>query len=111
MPRTIRFHLDESCATAIAQGLKNLGIDATTTPEAGLLSAPDEEQLAFSAREGRVIFTHDRDLLRVHARGTRHAGIAYCKKDALGIGQIIAGLVLIWEVYDADEIVNRIEYL
>ena len=31
MPRTIRFHLDEHCATAIAEGLRRRGIDVTTS--------------------------------------------------------------------------------
>ena len=50
MPRTIRFHLDENCATAIAEGLRRRGVDVTTTPEAGLLGSGDDEQLAY--REG-----------------------------------------------------------
>ncbi|MBV8677985.1 MAG: DUF5615 family PIN-like protein [Planctomycetaceae bacterium] len=46
MLRTIRFHLDENCPTAIAEGLRRRGIDVTTTPEAGLIGATDEEQTA-----------------------------------------------------------------
>jgi hypothetical protein len=111
MPRTIRFHLDENCARAIAEGLRRQGIDVTMTPEAGLLGAPDEDQLACSLREQRVLFTQDRDLLRLHASGTPHSGIAYCKKDTLGIGEIIRGLILIWQIYDPQEMANRIEYL
>jgi hypothetical protein len=48
MPRTIRFHLDENCARAIAIGLRRHGIDVTTTPDAGLLGAIDEEQAAYA---------------------------------------------------------------
>ena len=47
MPRTIRFHLDENCAKAIAQGVTRRGIDFTTTPEAGLTRAIDEQQVAY----------------------------------------------------------------
>lgn len=42
MPRTIRFHLDENCGNAIAEGLRRRGIDATTTHDAGLIGASDE---------------------------------------------------------------------
>ena len=63
------------------------------------------------AGEGRVIFTQDEDFLAIQAAGTPHAGIAYCKKDSLGIGEIISGLVLIWEVCDPAEMVGRVEYL
>ena len=37
MPRTIRFHLDEHVAHAIAEGLRRRGVDVTTTTDAGLL--------------------------------------------------------------------------
>jgi hypothetical protein len=43
MPRTILFHLDENCHRAIAEGLRRRGIDVTTTPEVGLISATDEQ--------------------------------------------------------------------
>src|SRR5438552_4830896 len=63
MPQTIRFHLDEHCPTALAAGLRRRGVDVTTTPEAGLLHASDEEHLAFAQREVRVLFTQDEDFL------------------------------------------------
>jgi predicted nuclease of predicted toxin-antitoxin system len=49
--------------------LKRRGIDVTTTPEARLLGAIDEEQLAFAISQGRVIFTQDDDFLAIHQRG------------------------------------------
>jgi predicted nuclease of predicted toxin-antitoxin system len=111
MPRTIRFHLDENCPRAVATGLRRRGIDVTTTPDAGLLEASDEQQDAFAFAEHRVIFTQDEDFLVWHASGAPHAGIAYCKKDTRSIGEIIRGLVLIWEVYDQEAMENRVEYL
>ncbi len=111
MPRTIRFHLDENSTGAIAEGLRRVGIDVTTTPEARLLGAIDADQLSHALREGRVLLTHDRDLLRLHAAGVPHAGIAFCRKDSRSIGEVIAGLILIWEIYDPHEMANRIEYL
>lgn len=111
MPRTIRFHLDEHCHRAVAEGLRRRGIDVTTTPEVGLLSASDEEQLAYGSSQGRVVFTHDREFLRLHASGFPHAGIAYCGKDAKSSGEIIQGLVLIWEVLEPDEMANHVEYV
>jgi predicted nuclease of predicted toxin-antitoxin system len=111
MPRTIRFHLDEHCHRALAEGLRRRGIDVTTTPEAGLMSATDEQQLAYSSDSGRVLFTQDRDLLRLNAAGVAHAGIAYCDQDTKSIGALIQGLVLIWELLEPSEMVNRVEFL
>ena len=74
MPRTIRFHLDENCTKAIARGLRRQGIDVTTTSEAGLIGATDEEQAADALSKGRVIFTQDRDFLRIHTAGFHMPG-------------------------------------
>jgi predicted nuclease of predicted toxin-antitoxin system len=111
MARTIRFHLDENCDRAIAEGLRRRGIDVSTTAEAGLLSTTDEEQMAFAVSQNRVLFSQDRDFLRLHAAGAPHPGIAYCGKDTKSIGAIIQGLVLIWEVLEPEEIAGRVEFL
>ena len=111
MARTIRFHLDENCHRAIGEGLRRRGVDVTTTPEVGLLNATDEEQLAFAVPEGRVIFTQDPDFLRLHAAGVPHAGIAYCDKDTKSAGDIIMMLVLIWEIYEPEEMRDRVEFI
>ena len=111
MPRTIKFHLDEHCDPAIATGLRLHGVDVTTTPEAGLRSAQDEEHIAFGLATDRVVFTQDEDFLRLDAAGVNHRGIAFCYQQTRSIGQVIAGLLLIWEVYEPGEMVGRVEYL
>ena len=111
MTRTIRFHLDEPCDPAIAAGLRRRGIGVTTTAEAGLLSAADEQHAAYALAETRVIFTQDRDFLRLHAAGQGHAGIAYCRPGTRSIGQVIDLLVLIWDLYDPAEMTNRVEFI
>ena len=112
MPRTIRFHLDENCPRAVAASLRRRGIDVTATPEAGLLEGNDEQQDAFAFAEGRVIFTQDEDFLvcgTLPGRPTPESPTA--RKIRAAFGEIIRGLVLIWEVYDQEEMQNRVEYL
>ena len=58
-----------------------------------------------------MIFTQDEDFLRLHHAQQPHAGIAYCKQGSRSIGQIVAGLVLIYEVLTAEEMVGQVEYL
>jgi predicted nuclease of predicted toxin-antitoxin system len=111
MPRTIRFHLDENCSHAIAAGLRRRGIDATTTPEAGLLGAIDEEQLRYCLVEARVIFSYDDDLLRLAASGIEHAGVVYCQQRKRSIGNIVRGLVLIWERLDPADLAGHVKFL
>src|ERR1700733_13863750 len=98
MPRTIRFHLDEHCDPSIAAGLRLHGVDVTTTREAQLLGAEDEEHIAYCMATGRVVFTQDQDFLRLHATGMEHRGIVFCYQLSRSIGRMIASLLLIWEI-------------
>jgi hypothetical protein len=41
----------------------------------------------------------------------RHPGIAYCEKESRSTGEIIRALVLIWEVYEPEEIIGRVEFI
>jgi len=111
MVREIKFHLDENVSNAIASGLRKRGIDVTTTPEQGLIAVSDEVQLEFSLSQRRVIFTQDTDFLRLNQSNINHLGIVYCSQQTKSIGQIIQGLVLIWELLEPEEMFGRIEYL
>ena len=110
MARTIRFHLDENCDPRIAAGLRLHGVDVTTTPEAGLLQASDEEQLAYAAAQGRVVVTQDTDFLRIAAAGHGSPGIAFSPQGR-SLGPLIQDLLIIWEVYEPEEMRNRVEFL
>jgi len=83
----------------------------TTTAEADLLSATDEEQAAYALAEGRVIFTQDRDFLRINAAGIPHAGMVYCRQHKRSIGDIISRLAEIWEVMDPGQMRDWLVYL
>jgi predicted nuclease of predicted toxin-antitoxin system len=69
MPRTIRFHLDEHVAHAVADGLRRRGAEVTTTTDAGLISPTDQQQFAYAHAQGRVMCTEDRDFLAMAATG------------------------------------------
>jgi hypothetical protein len=43
--------------------------------------------------------------------GIEHAGIVYCKQNTRSIGEIIAGLELIWELCEPEEMRNRVEFI
>jgi predicted nuclease of predicted toxin-antitoxin system len=111
MAGTIRFHLDEHVASAVALGLRVRGIDVSTTAQEGLTAATDEQQLAFAARQGRVLVTHDSDFLRLHAGGHPHAGIVYCHQRRATIGAVVRGLVLIHAQLTRDDMIDHVEFL
>ncbi len=111
MSQRIQFHLDENADLAIAAGLRRNGIDVTTTKEVGLLTKSDEEQLAFICANHRVIFTQDTDFLRIASYTQTHPGIAFCQKGTRSIGEIIARLTLIYQVFSPEEMIGRVEFL
>lgn len=107
---TIRFHLDENVDHAVARGLRLRGIDATTSTDAALIGATDEEQLAHAHREGRVLITHDPDLLALHATQMEHSGIVFCPQDARPIGTLVQHLCLIHDCLTPDEMRGQVEF-
>lgn len=106
----IRYFTDEQVAKTVAHGLRQRGVDVLTTPEANKLSASDEALLTFALAEGRVIFTQDDDFLKLAASGKAHAGIVYAPQHTT-IGDIIQGLMLIYQVLQAEEMAGNIEFL
>ncbi len=110
MGQPVKFYTDEHVGRAVVRGLRQRGADVLTVPEAGLLSATDEEHLERARAEGRVIFTQDEDFLCLHAAGVAHAGIAYAPQGT-SIGDIIRGLMLIHQLLDAEEMMGHLEYL
>ena len=107
----IRYHLDESVAHALANGLRRRGIDASTATDAKLIGASDEEQLSHALREGRIAVSHDDDFLRLASAGIPHAGIAYCRQNKLSIGQLVNALTDLWRTRTAEEMQGDVVYL
>ena len=110
MADRLKFYLDEHVPQAVASGLRRRGVDVVTVPEAGTLGAEDEVHLALATGQGRVIFTQDADFLRLHAAGNEHAGIVYVRQQT-PIGSVLRGLMLIYEVLEAEDMQNRVEFL
>ena len=72
---------------------------------------PDTVQLAHAHADGRVIFTEDRDFLRLNSRGVEHSGIVYCARDSRTIGQIVAALTRIWREVNAEAMAGRVQFI
>jgi hypothetical protein len=85
----IGFHLHENVDHAIADGLQRHGVDGTVTSAVGWRRATDDVQWALAWENGRVIVTHDENVLVLHSQGHPHAGMAYCPPDTHPLGPII----------------------
>jgi uncharacterized protein with PIN domain len=110
MSKRLRFYTDEHVPNSVVKGLRLRGVDVLTTKDAEMLGASDEEHIAFAKQEGRVIFTQDEDFLRLHAQGVEHSGIVYAHQRSQ-IGDIVRGLMLIYQVLEFKEMKNHLEFL
>jgi len=106
----IKFYADIHIARAIAEALQREGADFVLAADRGLHDAPDEVHLAVAHGEGRVIVTQDEDFLRFNEEGRAHSGIVYFPQRT-GIGYMVKQLVLLYEVYTAEEMRGRVEFL
>ncbi len=109
MPTSIRFYLDEHIHRAVAQRLRERGIDVLRAQESGLLGADDKSHLNFARRQRRVIVTGDTDFLRLDGQGVRHSGIVFIR-NVQAVGKVIETLILIYESLDSDEMSGHVEY-
>jgi uncharacterized protein with PIN domain len=106
----IRYYADEHVSKAVVRGLRQRGVNVLTVAEAKTQGLSDKEQLEFALSEGRVIFTQDDDFLRIAASGKPHGGIVYVPQHT-PIGRIVHGLMLIYQVLEAEEMAGKIEFL
>jgi uncharacterized protein with PIN domain len=113
MATPIKYHLDQHVTNAIAHGLRQLGIDVTTTHAVGLQDADDHDHMAYAAANGRVIITHDAGFLRRDAAGEHHAGIGYAPqtKYRRNPGGLIRAAHDLFVRKSAEEMMGCVEYL
>ena len=107
----IRFHLDENVNGAVAHGLRLRGVDVTTTRDAGLIGAANEEHLAFAASQNRIVVTHDDDFLKLARQSALHPGIVYSHPRRCSIGRLVHGLVALWRSRTRESMHRQVEFL
>ena len=106
----VKFYTDVHIAKAVVHGLTRRGVDALSCVDNGQREADDDELLARATQEKRVMVTHDNDFLVFHSQGFPHGGIAFFTRPT-SVGEMIRSLLLIYEVLEAEEMVNHVEFL
>lgn len=96
----MKVYLDEDLSPAIAELLRQHGMDATSAQEVGNVQLDDHAQLTYATREGRAIVTANVvDFIELAhaavASNTEHAGIVLVPSSARGdeFQAIAAGIV------------------
>jgi hypothetical protein len=109
--------LDEDCqAHALAAALRQHGIDAKTTNEAGLGGVDDESQVRAALLAGRVLMTNNLcDFVPLHNRwnseGREHGGIIVFPQQQFSIGETVRRLARLISNLSAEQMRSRLEWL
>ena len=101
---------DEHIPYAVSDGLVRRGIDAVKVQRIGLRSAGDPAILEQAREARRVIYTNDRDFLRLAAADVRHPGILYHQANHYSVGTAIE---LVYEaccILSAGEMENNVYF-
>lgn len=108
---------DENFNRRMLQAVRRVapGVDVVTVQEAGISGAPDPEVLAYAAREGRILLTHDEDTMTAHAiervrRGLRMPGVVVVRWRR-PIGSMASDLVVLLECSREGEHEGQILFL
>ena len=113
----LRFGADENFSLKIVRGLRrrNPGCDIRTLQEAGLSGASDVEVLEWSARENRVLLTHDVTTITKHAYSRVESGLpmpgVFEVPQSLPVGAAIEDLLLLAECSLDGEWSGQVRYL
>lgn len=107
---SMRFLADEHVPQAVVRALRERGVDIVRVQECGLGGASDTAILSRAFAEGLVVVTRDADFLRLHAAGTRHAGLVYAPHSS-GVGAVVCGVVLIAQILSPDDMRGHVEYV
>src|SRR5262245_27698883 len=112
----IKFQGDYDLKRAIISGVKRRQpeIDFRNADDAELRGLNDEEVLAAAAREGRILVSHDRSTMPIHFEHFISAqecpGLILIEQQ-LPVREAIEELLLIWEASEAEEWINRLEFI
>lgn len=109
--------VDHDLNENILQGLRQRvpELDAVTARDIGMSRSPDSELLAWAAKEGRLIVTHDQRTMPGHVAnriidGENVAGVVIVPQN-LSIGLAIDDLEIIVKCSSSDEWINIIRRL
>jgi len=107
--------MDVHVPKSITDGVKRCGIDVATAQELNAGMNSDDELLALSASQRRLLFTQDADFLEIASQWQNQKrlfpGILFCRQLDCSIGRTIEELELICKCATPQELESRITFL
>jgi predicted nuclease of predicted toxin-antitoxin system len=90
-------------------------LDVLTASDDGHDHVPDDVILTRTGALGRVLFTQDKDFLRMARRlqseGVAFGGVIYARMNYVSIGRCVEDLELIAKVMEPEEFAGQVRYL
>ena len=107
--------MDHNVPRAITVGLRLRGVDVITAYEDGADDMDDSALLDRATELGRVLFTHDDDLLAETTKRQQEnipfGGVIYVYQMGMTIGACISDLELISNAGEPEDLLNRVQFL
>ena len=113
----VRLYFDRHVKKQLAIDLRKRGFDVLLTEEAGMDTAPDDEQLEFAVKENRALLTFNiRDFAPLHeqwsAAGRLHAGIIVSQQlGSRQYGLLLAPLLGLLDQFSAEQMRSNLVHL
>ena len=97
----LRLLIDQDLDQVILRGLllRLPGLDVVTAHRAGLSDASDAELLAWAGQESRVVISHDRRTMPIHAAAR------------IAKGEIMTGLIIVSRRLPVSKVINDLEII
>jgi hypothetical protein len=113
----IRIYIDEDAMDSdLVAAVRSRGVTVFTAWDAGRGGKSDEEQLAFAAEHGCVLYTYNvSDFYRLHTEwistGREHAGMILALQQKFSIGEQLRRILRIRAATTTVSMRNRVEFL
>lgn len=111
----IALYMDHNVPRAITVGLLLRGIDVITAYEDRADEMDDSALLDRATQLGRVLFTHDDDLLAEATKRQREkrafTGVIYAHQMGATVGACVNDLELIANAGEPEDLLNRVQFL
>ncbi len=112
---SVPLYLDHHVPEGVRDGLRDRGVDVVTAYADARADAEDEAVLERATQLGRLLYSQDKDFLRIASQwmkdGREFAGLAYAHQLSITIGEAVHDLELIAKACDPSDVSNRVQFL
>jgi hypothetical protein len=112
-----KIYIDEDAMDSdLVAALRSRGIPVITAMDAGLVGKSDNEQLAFAAEHGCVLYTFNvSDFYRLHTEwagaGREHGGMILAPQQRFSVGEQLRRILRLRATTTAASMRNQVEFL